>query len=126
MKRSTIAKDFEAKQASAAGAADRTISAEPTMAANFAASGSSVDWPGAGAVGGGQFASKDEVGELRQAVAMKVRQACRNRCFSGLVGVHVRVHVRMLFRPSMPAVHVLGGAFRSAWQLRDEMQEARN
>lgn len=122
MKRSTIAKDFEAKQASAAGAADRTISAEPPMAANFAASGSSVDWPGAGAVGGGQFASKDEVGELRQAVAMKVRQACGNRCFSVLAGVRVLV----FFQPSMPAVHVLGGASRSAWKLRDEMQEARN
>lgn len=86
MKRSTIAKDFEAKQASAAGVADRTISVEPPMAATFAASGSAADWAGAG--GGGQFASKDEVGELRQAVAMKVSQACQQR-FCVVVGVHV-------------------------------------
>lgn len=73
MKRSTIAKDFEAKQASAAGTHDRTLGAEKPLAATMggAAGTSSVDWSGSG-MAAEQFASKGEVGELRQAVAMKV------------------------------------------------------
>lgn len=73
MKRTTIAKDFEAKQANAAGSLDRSIGGEPPLSATLAgaAAHSSADWSSSGIVSG-QFASKDEVGELRQAMALKV------------------------------------------------------
>lgn len=75
MKRTTIAKDFEAKQANAAGALDRTLGTEQPLVATLsgAAGNSGADWSGSG-MAGELFASKDEVGELRQAVAMKVGQ----------------------------------------------------
>lgn len=74
MKRTTIAKEFEAKQANAAGTLDRTLGAEAPLAATLGGAGgaTSADWQGSGTASD-QFASKDEVGELRQAVAMKVR-----------------------------------------------------
>ncbi|CAM9172377.1 unnamed protein product [Ectocarpus sp. 4 AP-2014] len=75
MKRTTIAKDFEAKQANPDGALDRTLGIEPPLAPNLggttAASG--ADWSGNG-IAADQFASKDELGELRQAVAMKDKE----------------------------------------------------
>lgn len=78
MKRTTIAKDFEAKQASATGVLDRSLAAEPPLAATLggAAGSSAADWSGT-SVMSGDFASKDEVGELRQAVAMKVSKAIK-------------------------------------------------
>ena len=75
IKRATLAKDFEAKQtsAAAAGEVERTLGSEPPMSGNpGGVSGSaSPDWT---SLAGETFASKDEVGELRQAVAMKVRE----------------------------------------------------
>lgn len=74
MKRTTIAKEFEAKQANATGAVlDRTLGAEAPLAATLGGVGgaTTTDWQGSG-ISSEQFASKDEVGELRQAVAMKV------------------------------------------------------
>lgn len=80
MKRTTIAKDFEAKQANPGGALDRTQGSDGvlggTMGGSTGVAGS--DWPG-GAIDSDQFASKDELGELRQAVAMKVSLGCKNR-----------------------------------------------
>lgn len=67
MKRSTIAKDFEAKQAIAGN--DRSVSAEPPAAPALGGTTSSL---GSSVAGGGQYASQEEVGELRQAIAMKV------------------------------------------------------
>lgn len=74
MKRSTIAKDFEAKQASAGN--ERSAIVEQPVAPTL---GGTVNnhrpdgWSGAGSMGGGPFASLEEVNELRQAVALKVR-----------------------------------------------------
>lgn len=76
MKRTTIAKDFEAKQANPGGVLDHTITNEAPLAATARASG--VDWSGNGTATD-QFASKDELGELRQAVAMKVSMGCTMR-----------------------------------------------
>ena len=80
MKRTTIAKEFEAKQANAAGTLDRTLGAEAPLAATLGGAGgaTSADWQGSGTASD-QFASKDEVGELRQAVAMKVSILARAR-----------------------------------------------
>lgn len=73
MKRNTIAKDFEAKQASvaAAGELDRAGS-EPPLTGTIVGvpSVANADWSN---VASETFASRDEVGELRQVVAMKVR-----------------------------------------------------
>lgn len=80
MKRSTIAKDFEAKQANPGGALDRTIGSEAPLAATVVGTtgGSGADWAGNG-IATDHFASKDELGELRQAMAMKVSEiyVCR-------------------------------------------------
>ncbi len=73
MKRTTIAKDFEAKQANPGGALDHTITNEAPLAATAGAS--DADWSGK-SIATDQFASKDELGELRQAVAMKVSMGC--------------------------------------------------
>lgn len=80
MKRTTIAKEFEAKQANAAGVLDRTLGAEAPLAATLGGVGgaTTTDWQGSG-IASEQFASKDEVGELRQAVGMKV-SGTRTRC----------------------------------------------
>lgn len=67
MKRTTIAKDFEAKQANPGNEA-------PLAATVLGTTGGSVaDWSGSG-IATDQFASKDELGELRQAMAMKVSE----------------------------------------------------
>lgn len=75
MKRSTIAKDFEAKQANPGGVLDRTIGSEAPLAATVVGTtgGSGADWAGNG-IATDQFASKDELGELRQAMAIKVSE----------------------------------------------------
>lgn len=90
MKRTTIAKDFEAKQANPDG--DRTLCNEPPLASNLggttAASG--ADWSGNG-IAADQFASKDELGELRQAVAMKVSETGKYHIFVSF-SVATRVH----------------------------------
>lgn len=80
MKRNTIAKDFEAKQANPSGTLDRTLGNEPALAPSLGATMgvSGADWSGNG-ISSDQFASKDELGELRQAVAMKVRAAVDRR-----------------------------------------------
>ena len=75
MKRTTIAKDFEAKQANPGGALDQTLGNEAPLGASGGASG--ADWSGNG-IATDQFASKDELGELRQAVAMKVSMSLHN------------------------------------------------
>lgn len=78
MKRTTIAKDFEAKQANPSGTLDRTMDSEAPLAATVVGTtgGSGADWSGNG-IAADQFASKDELGELRQAMAMKVGDLCR-------------------------------------------------
>lgn len=75
MKRSTIAKDFEAKQANPDGVLDRTVGSEAPLAATVVgtAGGAGADWAGNG-IATDQFASKDELGELRQAMGMKVSE----------------------------------------------------
>lgn len=75
MKRSTIAKDFEAKQANPGGVLDRTVGSEAPLAATVVGTtgGAGADWAGNG-IATDQFASKDELGELRQAMAMKVSE----------------------------------------------------
>eukprot|EP00903_Cladosiphon_okamuranus_P017102 g15757.t1 len=75
MKRSTIARDFEAKQANPGGGLDRTIGSEAPLAATVVGTtgGSGADWAGNG-IAADQFASKDELGELRQAMAMKDKE----------------------------------------------------
>lgn len=80
MKRNTIAKDFEAKQANPSGTLDRTLGNEPTSAPSLGGTTgvSGADWSGNG-IPSDQFASKDELGELRQAVAMKVRTTVGRR-----------------------------------------------
>lgn len=73
MKRNTIAKDFEAKQASvaAAGEMERAGSELPLTGTIVGVpSVANADWA---SVASETFASKDEVGELRQVVALKVR-----------------------------------------------------
>lgn len=79
MKRTTIAKDFEAKQANPGGALDRTQGSDAALGASMGGSTgvAGSDWPG-GVIASDQFASKDELGELRQAVAMKVSSGCNN------------------------------------------------
>lgn len=74
MKRSTIAKDFEAKQAISTGTFDHSLAAEaPLLATTLSGTTEApgADWPGS-TMTAEFFASKDEVGELRQAVAVKV------------------------------------------------------
>lgn len=87
MKRTTIAKDFEAKQANPSGALDRTQGSDAPLGSTTGGptgvAGS--DWPG-GVIDSDQFASKDELGELRQAVAMKVSTGCYNIIMGGAVG----------------------------------------
>lgn len=73
MKRSTINKDYEAKQAS--NGMDQALSVDPPAPPTLGGAPSqSVDWPGA-AAGGDAYARLEEVGELRQAIALKVRLA---------------------------------------------------
>lgn len=67
MKKSTINKDFEARQGNTG--LDRSVNVEPPPPPSLG--GTLVDWPPV-APGGGPFASQKEVGELRQAIALKV------------------------------------------------------
>eukprot|EP00752_Nemacystus_decipiens_P012159 g10778.t1 len=75
MKRSTIAKDFEAKQANPGGVLDRTIGGEAPLATAVVGTtgGAGAVWAG-NVIATDQFASKDELGELRQAMAMKDKE----------------------------------------------------
>lgn len=73
MKRNTIAKDFEAKQASVAAAGElERAGSEPPLTGTIVGvpSVANADWAN---VASESFASRDEVGELRQVVALKVR-----------------------------------------------------
>lgn len=79
MKRTTIAKDFEAKQANPGGVLDRTQGSDAPLGASLSGPtmGAASDWP-VSVIDSDQFASKDELGELRQAVAMKVSYCCES------------------------------------------------
>lgn len=71
MKKSTINKDFEAKRAN--NGLDRTVAVDPPAPPALGGTTTSQmsDWPGKTAAGG-SFATEEEVGELRQAIALKV------------------------------------------------------
>lgn len=75
MKRSTIAKDFEAKQINTSGVVDHTLANEAPLAATIVGTTGIYGADSAGnGVDSGQFARKGELEELRQAVATKVSE----------------------------------------------------